>query len=686
MPKTSILLILGFTAGLFAQREPLWPKTIIDDNNIGRNVNVDVADITGDTKLDLLVTNYDGNEIILYENNYPFWDKHIIANVGATFAYFGDMDGDDTLDVVATLYRSMKMVWYENNHPTWTQHTIDNATDFADYMIVEDIDGDDTLDVLTAGGLGGGDVVWYENNYPDWTEHIIDAGASGVAVLSFSDIDGDGLRDIIATMVNDHDVVWYKNEDNGFTWTKYTIDNNLNNAWGLSIGDIDGDDTLDVVATRGGPYRSGTDVVWYENNLPTWTKHEIDTDLDGANIVDVADIDNDGTLDIIADGFAADDVVWYENNHPTWTKHSIDEKLDGPRVFLISDVDGDNVNDLIVPATSSVVWYKNPYTTVAFGQSLEVSPIYIPPQQGDTLQVRAHISNPENHQVNVHALIQGNNFTFNDTIQLFDDGLQGDSIAADNIFAARKSLPLVDEDYFDVSLLTTDLDESFTTYCTTEKHFTTVGPVVFDGITAILDSIIEPGDLINCQFALKNLGSTGIAESITAELSSNDSCFTSLAISGTFGNIEPRESNIIVGGAAIRVSEDCPGNMDLTIKVDIYSDGHHFWTDSFMVYIHESLGIETDTGIMPAEFALYQNYPNPFNPITTIKYELPQRSDVQITIYDLLGRKVTTLVNQTQNAGFKSVQWDASNVANGMYFYQIQAGDFVQTKKMVLLK
>ena len=81
------------------------------------------------------------------------------------------------------------------------------------------------------------------------------------------------------------------------------------------------------------------------------------------------------------------------------------------------------------------------------------------------------------------------------------------------------------------------------------------------------------------------------------------------------------------------------------------------------------------------EFKLFQNYPNPFNPTTTIHYDLPQRSDVQITIYDLLGRKMTTLISETQNAGYKSVQWDASNISSGMFFYQIKAGDFTQTKK-----
>ena len=94
---------------------------------------------------------------------------------------------------------------------------------------------------------------------------------------------------------------------------------------------------------------------------------------------------------------------------------------------------------------------------------------------------------------------------------------------------------------------------------------------------------------------------------------------------------------------------------------------------------------------MPTEFALHQNYPNPFNPITTLRYELPENGLVNITIYDMLGRKVKTLVNQTQDAGYRSVVWDATNdygklVSAGIYLYQIQAGEYMQTKKMVLLK
>ena len=94
---------------------------------------------------------------------------------------------------------------------------------------------------------------------------------------------------------------------------------------------------------------------------------------------------------------------------------------------------------------------------------------------------------------------------------------------------------------------------------------------------------------------------------------------------------------------------------------------------------------------LPNEYILYTNYPNPFNPVTTLRYDLPEDAMVNITIYDMMGRVVSNLVSSQQNAGYKSIQWNATNaagqpVAAGLYLYTIQAGQFKQTKKMVLLK
>ncbi len=94
---------------------------------------------------------------------------------------------------------------------------------------------------------------------------------------------------------------------------------------------------------------------------------------------------------------------------------------------------------------------------------------------------------------------------------------------------------------------------------------------------------------------------------------------------------------------------------------------------------------ETENGI-PVEFTLSQNYPNPFNPTTTIVYGLIERTNVELKLFDVLGREVETIVNREQDAGYYEVEFNASRLASGIYFYRLQAGDFIETKKMVLLR
>jgi hypothetical protein len=99
---------------------------------------------------------------------------------------------------------------------------------------------------------------------------------------------------------------------------------------------------------------------------------------------------------------------------------------------------------------------------------------------------------------------------------------------------------------------------------------------------------------------------------------------------------------------------------------------------------------------IPLEFALMQNYPNPFNPSTVISYQLPVSSDVTLKVYDVLGNEVATLVDEEKPAGNYEVEFSAKggsasggnayNLASGIYFYKLQAGNFIETKKMLLMK
>jgi len=101
-----------------------------------------------------------------------------------------------------------------------------------------------------------------------------------------------------------------------------------------------------------------------------------------------------------------------------------------------------------------------------------------------------------------------------------------------------------------------------------------------------------------------------------------------------------------------------------------------------------TVGVNEDEGSLsiPKEYKLAQNYPNPFNPSTTIKYSIPSSEFITLKVFDVLGNEVETLVNEEKSAGSYEVNFNASNLASGIYFYTLQAGKFTETKKLILLK
>ena len=103
-------------------------------------------------------------------------------------------------------------------------------------------------------------------------------------------------------------------------------------------------------------------------------------------------------------------------------------------------------------------------------------------------------------------------------------------------------------------------------------------------------------------------------------------------------------------------------------------------------YYAQPQGIDDNFGALPNRISLLPNYPNPFNASTLIRYELPQSSQVKIEIYDLLGRKVTTLYDGEKQAGHHYVIWNTGDFSSGIYFYKLRAGEYSESRKMMLLK
>ena len=131
--------------------------------------------------------------------------------------------------------------------------------------------------------------------------------------------------------------------------------------------------------------------------------------------------------------------------------------------------------------------------------------------------------------------------------------------------------------------------------------------------------------------------------------------------------------------------------MNIAIEPSIASSFTETEMELDYVRIYETSILSNQAETVPNDFNVFQNYPNPFNPVTSLSYDLLEDSYVSVTIYDVLGNVIKNLVNANQSSGYKSVQWNATNdrnepVSAGLYLYTIQAGEFRQTKKMVLLK
>jgi hypothetical protein len=153
-------------------------------------------------------------------------------------------------------------------------------------------------------------------------------------------------------------------------------------------------------------------------------------------------------------------------------------------------------------------------------------------------------------------------------------------------------------------------------------------------------------------------------------------------------NTHTFNQNFLQKGAFKGLINDVPGFLNVNTNQFMDNDIKRYVGGSGTSVLGNDINSDQ---LIPSKVTIYQNYPNPFNPITSLRYDLPKDGLVNITIYDMNGRIVKTLTNSSQRAGYKSVQWNATNdlaqsVSAGLYIYRIQVGEFSETKKMVFVK
>lgn len=305
----------------------------------------------------------------------------------------------------------------------------------------------------------------------------------------------------------------------------------------------------------------------------------------------------------------------------------------------------------------------------------------------DTLVITSETVNPDNHNVELEAIVESFDQIISETIPMYDDGLHNDGETEDGIFGASWPVPSGERAY-NVHIRTTSLESGYSNILQKAAIFTTTGPVVYDGN---FDNELRLG-VFSQRFVFKiklqNIGQDSTAKNlwVRVKLLSEDSCFTMRDDYRGHGDISPGEIEDGLQFFSVNVDTSClkGGSLYLSFSLEIESDGYVFWTDTFSIDILSDITYEKSA--LPLEFALRQNYPNPFNPSTIISWQLPVSDHVELSVFNILGEKVATLVSERKAAGAHQVEWDATDFASGIYYYQIRAGEFQAVRKMILLR
>ncbi|MBN2367349.1 MAG: T9SS type A sorting domain-containing protein [Calditrichaeota bacterium] len=341
----------------------------------------------------------------------------------------------------------------------------------------------------------------------------------------------------------------------------------------------------------------------------------------------------------------------------------------------------DEPNQILLDPDNWILQTNTVKTIYPNVQNTTVNKNYLIPET-DTLWLRTDLVNPDNHQVNIKSVMKSFDNSIADTIQLFDDGMHCDSSAGDGLYGGSWSAPVGEKSYR-VQIYTFSLDSGYYTIQSETPGVTTIGPLVFDDYQIQQITKLSAGYRAHVYISIRNEGLSSAAEDVDMELLCDDTTVISIGNARQhFGDILPGEAVFSPNAYYVRTNNN-PLIDTINFSLNIHSHRTLYWQDSTMTMI---VGMQDFKSTIPKDYAFHQNYPNPFNPSTTIKFDLPKTSKVSLKIFNIIGEEVATLVSDRLSAGSYSYDWDASNLASGVYLYRLQAGDYVETKKMILMR
>jgi hypothetical protein len=599
-----------------------------------------ISDLNNDGKKDILTFSSVGAGGLYFLDGADNFDQTLLDREGIDLGgdiLITDLDGNGFKDIIRQQYSEGTLsILYQDStlsfHKEFIEINWDNRVLFVGaQMSIGDLDGDGDTDlVFPEHGNIDGDLAWFENIDGKLHRHYLYSEIQAARIPKIVDLDNDGDLDIVlcagdnspSRVFQEDEIVWYENQgENGFI--EWRIEDNVQFPADIEIADIDGDGSLDVIATA----RDDNDLYWYKRNGPSWQRFTIEENANLPLGCVVADIDADGDQDVALCSSGDNKVFWYLNDgQGNFSRRIVDPNLRAPYEIEAADFDSDGDTDFAVVAadtSNSVALYLNDGNQVFAKTILSMGQEAYDIEIGDW---------------------NGNGFL--DIIVCFDRGnARGDPKR-------------------DVALFTNDGSATFSdSDLITLKEFTQVLKLVDADGDGDLDLVFGgPTTQLKFQLALNQAG-----EVDSLLILSND-------------NLE------IAGIDAADIDSD--GIIDI-VATDRREKN---------LLLLKGLGLTTSVSSNPAhpspqDFALQQNYPNPFNPKTTIRFALPQPGHVRLRIFNTLGQEIAVLIDESYPAGVHTVSWDASQQSSGVYFYRLEVDGqtpggkkLVRTKKLALVK
>lgn len=721
-------VICLLTAGA-AAAQPTWVR-----HNIIKNLTNVYAlfpvDVDKDGRMDFLSASRVGTKWWRNNGDGTFSATTIGSLEGAWAVVGDDVDGDGDIDVAAASpHPDAQQMRFWRNSGNWQAPKILPLLEAED-LCVADLDGDGIKEILGVSWAEdlpdpGNDLVYYKDyvNGPG-TAVMVDPDLSGAHSVIAADFDKDGDNDIIAS--GDGRIKLYRN-DGGATFAS-PKEISKSGALCVNVYDIDGDGDLDFTAQGRNP--PNQNVYWWERTSGlTFVQHLVGINIGECWAVHAGDLDGDGDMDITAASQTFRTIRAYINNgSQQFSELTVVDDFgttSGVRYAIPMDVDRDGDADIIgaAPGTGAISWFES-----------------IPSGGGGSEEPTIASFSPGSGLIGTEVTVTGTNFTgttqvaFNGSSALFfiDSNTRIRATAPAGATTGRIRVVTLDGTALSATdfTVTTGGGGSGTTVTFTpihDAHTKSSTPSSSFGSSSTLRVRKSSTDNMNTYLKFDVAGVITVQRATLRLYVTDDgndagkvylvsNSFKGTPTSWKQNTLNWNNAPEIAGTALSAVGSVNVGNW---IEFDVTSAVRGNGQFSFGLSNNSSntIGISSREGanrpqlviegtaialaagdelldaetLHPDEFNLAQNYPNPFNPETQIVFQMPADEFVQLTVYDVLGRRVAVLVDATLQAGRHQITWDGRNssgsrVSSGMYFYQLRTPNFVASKRMLLVQ